>query len=532
MGKTRKSAHLAWLAAGGLALAGAVAGPAVGQTLTLAVAASPTSLDPHYHNLAPNNSLADHIFGALVEMDANTRPEPGLALSWKPISDLVWELKLRPGVKFHDGSAFTAEDIAYTLARVPTVKNSPGSFLLYTRGVTKVEVVDPLTVRLTTGAVTPLLPIDLSQVAILPHGLGPEPTSESFNALKSTIGTGPYRVTAYNSGDRVELARNDAYWGEKPHWEKVHYRMIPNDSARTSALLAGDVDFIEAVPTSDLSTLRKDKRVALAEAVSLRFAYLFFDRTRDGGGMPFVSGPDGEALAKNPLADVRVRRALSMAINRAAIVDRVMEGAAVATGQFLAKGSTSYVDDLAPPAYDPEAARKLLAEAGYPRGFRITLQGPNDRYVNDEKVIQAVGQMWTRIGLQTKVDAITWPSFIGRASKQEFSAFFVAWGVSSGEASNPLRALIHTFDASRGFGSANRARYSNPALDAVIERGMAITDDAAREVVLKQATRMAMEDVAMITLYQQKNIWGMKPDLRYVARADEATHAFAVYPAK
>ena len=148
------------------------------------------------------------------------------------------------------------------------------------------------------------------------------------------------------------------------------------------------------------------------------------------------------------------------------------------------------------------------------------------------RLIQAIGQMWTRIGVQTKVDAITWSNYIARASKQEFSVFFVAWGISSGEASNPLRALIHTFDATKGFGSANRARYSNPALDAVIERGMSITNDAEREVVLKQATRMAMDDVALVPLYQQKNIWGMKPGLRYVARADEATHAFSVFPAK
>ena len=130
------------------------------------------------------------------------------------------------------------------------------------------------------------------------------------------------------------------------------------------------------------------------------------------------------------------------------------------------------------------------------------------------------------------MDAITWSNYIARASKQEFSAFFVAWGISSGEASNPLRALIHTFDPTKGFGPANRARYSNPALDAIIERGMSITDDAAREEVLKQATRMAMDDVALLPLYQQKNIWGMKPNLRYAARADEATHAFSVFPAK
>ncbi len=519
MGATRWMAA-AWIVAG----VGGLPAASGAQTLTLAVAASPTSVDPHYHNLGPNNGLAHHIFGRLVEADAQARPGPGLALSWRAVDETTWEFKLRPGVTFHDGADFGAEDVAYTIARVPTVKNSPGSFLLYTRSVTAVEVVDPLTVRMKTRVSTPLLPIDLTQVYMLPRGLGPEPATEDFNGLKHARGTGAFRITAFRSSDRAELARNDAFWGKKPHWERVIYRMIPNDSARTSALLAGDVDLIEAVPTQDLATLRSDKRVAMAEAVSLRVAYLMLDLSRKDG-QPFVTGPNGEVLTTNPFQDVRVRRALSLAINRQAIVDRVMEGAAVPTGQFLAPGNLTYVPDLDAPKQDIAAARKLLAEAGYPNGFRMTLHGPNDRYVNDEKVIQAIGQMWSRAGIQTKVDALTWPNFIGRASKQEFSAFFAAWGITSGEASNPLRALVATFDAQKGTGSANRSRYSNPALDEVIARATSITDDAAREQALIAATRQALDDVALITLYQQKNIWGMKPNLRYVARADEATYA-------
>jgi peptide/nickel transport system substrate-binding protein len=502
----------------------ALAQAASAQTLTVAVAAAPTSVDPHYHNLGPNNALSQHIFGALVDTDAAAKPRPGLALSWRAVDATTWEFKLRPGVTFHDGSAFTAEDVVHTLARVPTVKNSPGSFLLFTRSVIKAEVVDPLTVRLTTRGVTPLLPVDLSQVQIIPRSTGAEPAIEDFNALKLAIGAGPFRIIAWRPSDRAELVRNDAYWGPKPHWERVVYRMIPNDSARTSALLAGDVDLIEAVPTQDLANLRADRRVAMAEAVSLRVAYLMLDLSRRDG-QPFVSGPNGEALTTNPFQDVRVRRALSLAINRQAIVDRVMEGAAVTTGQFLAAGSFGHVPDRPAPAQDIAMARRLLAEAGYPNGLRMTLHGPNDRYVNDEKVIQAIGQMWSRAGIQTKVDAITWPSFIGRASKQEFSAFFAAWGISSGEPTNPLRALVASFDAAKGTGSANRSRYSNPALDDIIAKASAITDDAAREAALIGATRQAMDDVALITLYQQKNIWGMKPNLRYVARADEATRA-------
>jgi peptide/nickel transport system substrate-binding protein len=513
-------------------LAGALSlGAARAQHLTLAVGAAPTSVDPHYHLLTPNLSLSAHIFDALVAHDEKDRLVPSLALSWKLIADDTWEFRLRPGVKFHDGTAFTAEDVAYTIARVPTVANSPGSFAIYTKPVTGVEVVDATTIRLKTKDIYPLLPSDLAQVKMLPHGLGPAPATEDFNNGKNAIGTGAYRITAFRPGDRAELVRNDAFWGPKPYWQTVTYRFIPNDGARTAALLAGDVDFIEAVPTTDAARLRTDKRVHLAEANSARIVFLWLDRSRQGP-TPFVTGPNGEKLDKNPLNDLRVRQALSIAINRQAIVERVMENAAIPSGQFLAPGSYSYVPGLNPPVFDPQKAKALLAEAGFSSGLRITLHGPNDRYVNDAKIIQAVGQMWTRIGVQTTVEPLTWPAFIGRANKQEFSAFLLGWGIDSGEASNPLRALIHTPDKALGWGSANRPQYSNPAIDALTVKALATGDDAAREKILQQATRMAMEDVAFIPLHIQKNIWGMKPGLTYVARTDEETHAMDLRPAK
>ena len=307
--------------------------PAGAQTLSMGLAAAPTSVDPHYHTFSPNESLDAHIFDRLVEMDAASRPSPGLATSWKLINDTTWEFKLRPGVTFHDGSPFTAEDVAYTLDRVPRVVNSPGSFAIYTKPVTRVEIIDPLTVRLHTAELYPLLPIDLSQVFIIPHGLGPNPTTEDFNSGKNAIGTGPFRMISYRSGDRVELERNNAWWGRAPYWQHVTVRMIPNDAGRTSALLAGDITFMEFVPTADAARLRADNRVALAETTSLRLVYLYLDRSRTGP-TPFVTGPNGEALTTNPLNDLRVREALSIAINRPAIVERVMENAAIPTGQF------------------------------------------------------------------------------------------------------------------------------------------------------------------------------------------------------
>ena len=520
-------------ALGAAAVAGwlAAATGANAQTLTLALAAEPTSVDPHYHTFGPNENVDIHIFDLLTDFDAGMHLRPALATSWKLIDNTTWEFKLRPGVKFQNGADFTAEDVAYTIARVPTVPNSPGSFAVYTKPVTRVEIVDPLTVRMHTAGVYPLLPVDMSQVFIIPHGLGPMPATEDFNSGKDAIGTGPYKLIAYKSGDRVELERNDAWWGPKPYWQHVTMRMIPNDAARSAALLAGDVQFIEFVPPSDATRMRADKHVALAETDSLRFVYLWLDRSRQGDE-PFVSGPNGEKLGKNPFNDLRVRQALSISINRPLIVERIMENAATPTGQFLAPRYYSHVPGLDAPKYDPERAKALLAEAGYPNGFRLTLHGPNDRYVNDAKIIQAIGQMWSRIGVQTTVDAMTWTSFIGRASKQDFSAYLLAWGIATGEASDPLRALIETYNVQKGVGSVNRGRYSNPAVDALIDQAVSTPDDAAREQLLIQASKMALDDVAIIPLHIQKNIWGMQAGLTYAARADEGTRAMDVRPAQ
>ena len=497
--------------------------------LTIAVSAPVTSIDPHYHNLTPNLAMARHIFGGLVDTDDRARPIPGLAESWRLVDERTWEFKLRPNARFHDGTPFTAEDVAFTLDRVPKVPNSPSSYSIYTKPVVAVEVVDPQTVRLRTEGVYPLLPNDLSQVMMLSRTIHANAATEDFNSGKVAIGTGPYRFVSYRPGDRIELERNDIYWGTKPAWGRVTTRILSNNAARTAALLAGDVQLIDNVPTTDAAKLRGDRRVAISEIVGLRIVYLALDHMRDGP-TPFVTGPGGEKLDRNPLRDRRVREALSIAINRPAIAERVMEGAAVASGQFLPAGSFGYVPGLDAPKWDAARAKQLLAEAGYPGGLRITLHGPNDRYINDATIIQSVGQMWTRAGIQASVEPAPWTTFIGRAGKQEFSAFLVGWGSATGEGTNPLRSLVATVDTGRGFGVANRGRYSNPAMDAVLSQALTTADDAAREPLVQQATRMAMEDVGIIPIHIQKNVWGMRPNLQHTPRVDEETRAMDVRP--
>jgi peptide/nickel transport system substrate-binding protein len=204
----------------------------------------------------------------------------------------------------------------------------------------------------------------------------------------------------------------------------------------------------------------------------------------------------------------------------------------VPSGQYLPPGVYSYAPDIKPPPYEPEEAKKLLAEAGYPKGLHIALHGPNDRYVNDAKIIQAVGQMWTRIGVQTEVDPLPWTSFVGQANKQAFSAFLFGWGTGTAEASDPLIAQNATFNPTKGWGAANRGRYSNPDVDKLIEQALGTADDAAREKVLQQAQKVVFDDTALIPLHIQKNIWATRTGLTYVPTVGEDLHLVDVRPAK
>jgi peptide/nickel transport system substrate-binding protein len=510
--------------------------PAAAQTtdsqpmLNIGIGGSVTSIDPHFYNASPNNSLSMHIFDRLVERDARAQPRSGLAESWRVVSDTVWEFKLRSGVKWHDGRDFTADDVAFTIERAPNVPGSPGGFGGFLRAIQKVEVIDPLTIRLHTARPHPLLPTELASVAIISRHAGEGAAPEEYNSGKAAIGTGPYRLVAYRAGDRTELARNDGYFGGAEPWARVNYRFIGNDGGRTAALLAGDVDLIDQVPSTDLARLKRDSRLAVSEIQGLRLIYLAMDRSRRGE-VPFVTDNDGKPLENNPFDDLRVRRALSMAINRPALSERIMEGTAQPAGQWLPEGTFGYNPDVRPVAYDPEGAKKLLAEAGFPQGFRLTLHSPNDRYPNDSKSAQALAQMWTRIGVRTELDAVPWASFSQRSNRQEYAIRLTGWGSVTGEATYALVNILGTFDREKRTGASNSGRYSNPALDELTSRAAATIDDEKREQMLRDAVKMAMDDVAIIPLFQLVNSWAMRRGLAFEARMDERTTAMSARPA-
>ena len=453
---------------------------------------------------------------------------PALALSWRPIDDNTWEFRLRPGVRFHDGSDFSADDVKFSIERPATVKNSPGAFTIYTRAIKSIEIVDPLTIRLRTEGPYPLIPTDLSSLAIVSAKAAANAGTEDFNSGKAAVGTGPFKFTRWARGDRIELARNDAYWGPKSPWESATFRLIPNDPARVAALLSGSVQAVENLPTADMARLRANRNFVLHRSISHRLIYLHLDSSRDKA--PFIFDNEGKPLERNPLKDVRVRRAISKAVNRDAIRDRVMEGAAQPTGQLMAEGFFGYTPKLRPEPFDPEGAKKLLAEAGYPNGFALTLHAPNDRYVNDEQVAQAIAQMLSRAGIRTRVETMPSSVYFSRATKLEFSLMFLGWGADTGEASSPLKALLATFDRERGMGTTNRGRYSNPAMDKLLAEALATVDDGRRARLLQEATEAAIGDLGVIPLYHQINVWAARRGIAYVPRTDERTYAHEFRP--
>ncbi len=505
----------------------AMACQALAADLTIGLGTDVTAIDPHYHNLTPNNNVASHLFGYLVERNEKSQPVPGLATEWKVVDPLTWEFKLRKGVKFHDGSEFTAADVVASIERVPKVPNSPSPFTAYTKQIQKIEVIDPYTIRFRTATPYPLMPSDMTQVAIIGKAFA-NASTEDFNSGKAAIGTGPYKLVRYTKSDRIELARNDAWWGGKTPWEKVTLRILPQDAPRVAALLSGDVQVIENVPTADVARLKGDRKLTLFRTTSDRLIYLHLDSNRDVS--PFVTDKTGNAMTKNPLKDPRVRKALSKMINRPAIVDRVMENEAVMAGQLVPDFLFGATKNLQVEKFDADGAKKLLAEAGYPDGFGLTIHTPNNRYINDEQIAQAVAQMLSRSGVPTKVVAMPSATYFTQATDLKFSFMLLGWSTGTGEASSSLKALLMTYNRDKGFGTANRGRYSNTKLDALTEDALQTVDDVKREAYLQRATELGINDTGIIPLHFQVNIWAARDGIGYPPRMDEQTLAHKMKP--
>ncbi len=517
--------------------------PTIAQEIRIGLASEPSSADPHFHNLGPNNQLRRNVFESLVGTDDQQQLLPQLATSWQALDDTRWEFKLREGVTFSDGSSFDAYDVVYSVCRIPGVADSPSLFTTYTKFIKDLEVPDPMTLIVHTDAPYPLAPTEISTFGIISakangvdgasinfstEGCGDiaYPETQAFNEGKAAIGTGPFLLESFRRGEGVVLARNPDYWGDAAPWQKVTMKPLTEDGPRVAALFAGDVDFIENPPLQDLDRIKSEGDFDVVQGISNRVIYLHLDHEQEPS--PMITGTDG----KNPLKDVRVREALSIAINRDAIVERIMGGVAVAAGELLPAGMFgAHEEGKMPPApYDADRAKTLLSEAGYPDGFGVTIGSPNDRYINDAQVAQAVAQMWARIGVATEIDAVTASTFFTRRNAYEFSVYLAGWGSGTGEMSSPLKALLATPDKSRGYGGTNRGQYSNIDLDTVLTEALATVDDAARQELLREASRIGMDDWAIIPLHFEVTPWAMTDKLNYTPRVDQYTLPAMIKP--
>lgn len=523
----------------GLVVAGAA--PVLAQELTIGLKSEPTSMDPQFHQLTPNIQVLLNVFEALTKQDALQRIGPSLATEWEAVDDTTWRFDLREDVKFHDGSDFTARDVIYTYCRVPLVENSPSSYTIYTGSIANMTAEDDYTLVVETKSANPLLPTEISSLPILSadtlgaeeeitygpdgtcDGMGDVPQSPAFNSPDVAVGTGPYKLDTYTRGNELVLTRNDEYWGGTPEWERVVMRPITSDGPRVAALLAGDVDMVESPPIQDIPRI-EEAGFKVVDALSNRIIYLAMDQEGDA---PSISGTDGE----NPLLDPRVREAISLAINREAIAERIMGGFAQPAGELLPPpmfGTSGRPVD----SYDPERASQLLAEAGYPDGFEITLGTPNDRYINDEQVAQAIAQMLARIGITTNVAASTSSQFFSSRNNLEFPMYMAGWGASSGEMSSPLKSLVATYDQEAGMGVTNAGRYSSPEMDALLQEAMSTIDDAERDRLLQEAETIVLDEYGIIPLHYEQTVWAMAPELEYEPRVDQYTIASEVEPAE
>jgi peptide/nickel transport system substrate-binding protein len=507
-------------------------GAANGQNLVLGTKLELNTLDPHFFNAFPTGSSHAMLFERLTKLDPVGKVIPGLAKNWSSVNSTTWEFTLHSGVVFHDGSPFTADDVIATIDRVPNVPNTPNSFAQFTRGIDKITKVSDLVIRIATKQPNPTLPQDLANVFIVSAKVAKSATTADFNSGKAAIGTGPYKLVEWVNGDRLVVERFDGYWGNKlgdtPPWKRVTEKVIAKDSTRLAALLSGQIDAMDVVPISDVARLKKDPKFTVYRGPQGLVHYIALDSARDVS--PFVTAKDGSALASNPLKDVRVRQALSMALPRDQIIDRLLEGSAIAAGGLTLPGMPGSSPKVKPPKHDPDKAAKLLKEAGWGKGFKITLHVTTDRYPGDTIVAQAIASAWTKVGIQVVVDGLPGAVFFTRATKQDFSAFAAQYGID--EVGAGLRGLIATPDKDRGYGTGNRVRYSNLAADQLLTDSLSTLDLNERSLKLERASEAYAADVGLIPVYHPVADFAARKGLVITPVTQRRFNGLMVRPAK
>ncbi len=506
---------LAWLLSAlslGLALPAAaqsVPPPLARAPLRVASAFDPQTMDPHAIALLYHSRVVFQIYESLVGRDERFKLEPALAQSWQMTTPTSWRFRLRPGVSFHDGTPFTADDAVFSLERALA---APSQRAFQLKGVSAIRKLDPLSIEIQLEAPDAVLPEKLQFVSMMSkawcdkHGVN---RPQDFNgkqetfAVRNANGTGPMKLERYEPDVRTVLKRHAAWWGwaEARHGnlDQVHFVTIKSDATRLAALASGEVDLVLDPPYQDIARLKVEPRLTLQQTADIGQQYLTFDQARD-------ELQDSDVKGRNPFKDLRVRRAVYQAINLPLIIDKVLRGQAVPTGAFLSPlvdGSPLELDRRLP--YDPARSRQLLGEAGYPNGFSITLDCVNVAW--RENVCQAVAAMLTQVGIRTSLRSSPTSQFFPKLTQG--TASFVEYGwTASPDAWNSLNGLFRTHDKA-GLGTFNAGRYSNPTLDTLIDNIRTEPDLTRRRAMVTTVLRIVGEDLPYVPLYRRTLTWAM-----------------------
>lgn len=503
---------------------------AFAEELRIGVRAGGESMDPMLSAVGSNISAVRNVYGTLVMLDAQLQPYPGLAESWEIVDDTTWRFKLREGVTFHDGSSFDAADVLHSIERIPVAAGTDSGLNTYIQRIASVTAIDDYTLEITTPAPAPTLLLDLSRVFIIPSEIPIDTPASAFNSGEAAIGTGPFRMVSFSPREELVLEPFADYWGETSEFSRVTITEINNDSARVAALVSDRVHLIEAVPAGDMPRIEGTGAHTLYRSPSAVLMIMFMDFREQ---TPRITANDGSPLPENPLRDLRVRQALSKAINRDAIASRIMEENAVPANQYITEGFFGYAADLPPLDYDPEGARALLAEAGYPDGFRITVNCTADAQPGDGAICAALGPMLTQIGLNVTVEALPRAVYFPGQASFEYSLMVNGWGSQTGEGSYILSTAFHTRDADKGFGGFNHYHYSNPEIDALIAAATTELDPQQRRSMLEAAMTAAVGDKAAIPIINLRQAWAGRTDfVSFTPRIDQETQAGNARPVR
>jgi len=491
------------------------------QTLRWASQGDPQTMDPHSQNEQLTNAMNGQVYEFLIARDRQLNLVPQLATEWKQTTPLQWRMKLRPNVKFHDGTPFTADDVVFSInrAKLPT-----SQIAVYANAVGEVKKIDDLTVEFNLSQVNPIFLQHINTLNIMSKAwcekhnvtkpLDFKNKEESFASYNAN-GTGPYMLVKREPDVKTVYKRNPNYWGKiDGNVQDVIFTPIKQDATRMAALMSGEIDFVLDPPPRDLERLRGGGQVKILDGVENRIIFIGMDQARDELLYSSVKG-------KNPFKDVRVRKALYQAIDIETIKTKLMNGQAIPTGAVVPSPLGSFNDPEIEKRlpYDVAAARQLLADAGYPDGFEVTLDCPNNRYINDEKICVALAGMWAQLKIKVKVNAMPRSTYFPKLDKLDTSLYMLGWGGSITDAETTFTPIYRN-RGDKGIGSYNYGNYTDDKLDAAAAAQSSEADPEKRKALIKTVFKLHNDAVRHIPLHRQFIPWAERNNVSAVHRAD------------